>query len=81
MDYIRDQNMRQEFINDQEYRRGHRREGRSDLVTFGRYFISNPDLPERIKLGLPLNTYERNTFYTFDARGYIDYPFYSEQAT
>jgi 2,4-dienoyl-CoA reductase-like NADH-dependent reductase (Old Yellow Enzyme family) len=80
MDYIRDQNMRQEFINDQEYRRGHRREGRSDLVTFGRYFISNPDLPERIKLGLPLNTYERNTFYTFDARGYIDYPFYSEQA-
>jgi 2,4-dienoyl-CoA reductase-like NADH-dependent reductase (Old Yellow Enzyme family) len=56
MDYIRDQNMRQEFINDQEHRRGHSREGRSDLVTFGRYFISNPDLPERIKLGLPLNT-------------------------
>ena len=55
--------------------------GDADLVTFGRYFISNPDLPERIKLGLPLNTYERNTFYTFDARGYIDYPFYSEQAT
>jgi N-ethylmaleimide reductase len=31
-------------------------------------------------LGLPLNTYDRNTFYTFDARGYTDYPFYSEQA-
>ena len=54
--------------------------GDADLVTFGRYFISNPDLPKRIKLGLPLNDYDRNTFYTFDARGYTDYPFYSEQA-
>ena len=54
--------------------------GDADLVTFGRYFISNPDLPERIKLGLPLNTYDRDTFYTFDARGYTDYPFYREQA-
>jgi N-ethylmaleimide reductase len=54
--------------------------GDADLVTFGRYFISNPDLPERIQLGLPLNNYDRNTFYTFDARGYTDYPFYREQA-
>ena len=54
--------------------------GDVDLVTFGRYFISNPDLPRRIKLGLPLNDYDRETFYTFDARGYTDYPFYSEQA-
>ena len=54
--------------------------GDADLVTFGRYFISNPDLPKRIKLGLPLNDYDRDTFYTFDARGYTDYPFYSEQA-
>jgi N-ethylmaleimide reductase len=50
------------------------------LVTFGRYFISNPDLPKRIELGLPLNDYDRQTFYTFDAPGYTDYPFYSEQA-
>ena len=54
--------------------------GDADLVTFGRYFISNPDLPKRIKLGLPLNDYDRDTFYNFDARGYTDYPFYSEQA-
>jgi 2,4-dienoyl-CoA reductase-like NADH-dependent reductase (Old Yellow Enzyme family) len=54
--------------------------GDADLVTFGRYFISNPDLPKRIKLGLPLNDYDRATFYTFDARGYTDYPFYGEQA-
>jgi N-ethylmaleimide reductase len=54
--------------------------GDADLVTFGRYFISNPDLPKRIKLKLPLNDYDRTTFYTFDALGYTDYPFYSEQA-
>ena len=54
--------------------------GDADLVTFGRYFISNPDLPRRIKLGLPLSNYDRDKFYTFDARGYTDYPFYSEQA-
>ena len=46
---------------------------------FGRYFISNSDLSKRIKLGLPLNDYDPETFYTFDARGYTDYPFYSEQ--
>ncbi len=55
--------------------------GDADLVTFGRYFVSNPDLPKRIKLKAPLNAYDRDTFYTFDARGYTDYPFYAESAT
>src|SRR5271154_5995113 len=55
--------------------------GDADLVAFGRYFVANPDLPKRIKLELPLNVYDRNTFYTFDARGYTDYPFYGERAT
>ena len=50
--------------------------GDADLVTFGRYCVSNPDLPERIRQGLPLNDYERDTFYTFDAHGYTVYPFY-----
>ena len=50
----------------------------ADLVAFGRHFVANPDLPERIRLGLPLNAAERDTFYTFEARGYIDYPFYNE---
>ena len=54
--------------------------GDADLVAFGRYFVSNPDLPIRIKQRLPLSDYDRNTFYTFDARGYIDYPAYSEGA-
>jgi N-ethylmaleimide reductase len=48
--------------------------GDADLVAFGRYFVSNPDLPIRIKQRLPLSAYDRDTFYTFDARGYNDYP-------
>jgi N-ethylmaleimide reductase len=47
--------------------------GDADAVAFGRYFLSNPDLPKRIQLGVPLNKYDRDTFYTFDARGYTDY--------
>lgn len=54
--------------------------GDADLVTFGRYFVSNPDLPKRIALGLPLNAYDRDTFYTLEAKGYTDYPFYEERA-
>lgn len=56
------------------------RNGDADLVTFGRYFVSNPDLPKRIQLGLPLNDYDRDTFYTFGAHGYTDYPFYDNRA-
>jgi NADPH2 dehydrogenase len=41
----------------------------------GRYFISNPDLVYRFKHGLELTAYDRNTFYTGTAAGYIDYPF------
>jgi 2,4-dienoyl-CoA reductase-like NADH-dependent reductase (Old Yellow Enzyme family) len=49
-------------------------------AAFGRHFIANPDLPKRIKLGLPLNPYDRKTFYGGDAYGYTDYPFYGEVA-
>jgi N-ethylmaleimide reductase len=45
-------------------------------VAFGRYFVSNPDLPLRIREGLPLSAYDRGTFYTFDEHGYTDYPSY-----
>jgi N-ethylmaleimide reductase len=48
--------------------------GSADLVALGRHFISNPDLPERLRRGLPLNRYDRSTFYGGGARGYIDYP-------
>jgi N-ethylmaleimide reductase len=50
--------------------------GDADLVAFGRYFISNPDLPKRFALNLPLNEYDRSTFYGGDAHGYTDYPIY-----
>ena len=48
-------------------------EGLVDAVAFGRYFVSNPDLVHRIRQHLPLSEYDRDTFYTFDARGYTDY--------
>jgi N-ethylmaleimide reductase len=49
--------------------------GGADLVAFGRHFLANPDLPNRIRLGLPLNRHDRSTFYTRGPLGYIDYPF------
>ncbi|QDE39649.1 alkene reductase [Luteibacter pinisoli] len=49
-------------------------EGTVDLVAFGRYFISNPDLPARIANGWPLADYDRDTFYGGTAVGYTDYP-------
>ena len=55
-------------------------EGSADLVAFGRSFISNPDLPERLCRNLPLNEYDRDTFYGGTAIGYIDYPFYRESS-
>lgn len=54
--------------------------GNADLVAFGRFFIANPDLPERFRRGLPLNPYDRSTFYGGDARGYTDYPTYHQAA-
>ncbi|ESK84983.1 nadh:flavin oxidoreductase nadh oxidase [Moniliophthora roreri MCA 2997] len=50
----------------------------TELIAFGRYFISNPDLPLRLKSDIPLNPYDRSTFYVHgdtSARGYTDYPF------
>jgi N-ethylmaleimide reductase len=55
-------------------------QGDADAIAFGRYFVSNPDLPKRIREGLPLAAYDRDTFYTFDAKGYTDYPFYNGAA-
>ncbi|EGW33420.1 NAPDH dehydrogenase [Spathaspora passalidarum NRRL Y-27907] len=48
------------------------------LVGFGRNFIANPDLPERIKKGLPLNEYDRDTFYTPTNFGYNTYPHHGD---
>ena len=48
-----------------------------DAVAFGRHFLSNPDLPQRIAEHLELTPYDRSTFYTFDEVGYTDYPVYA----
>ncbi|KAL3426092.1 NADH:flavin oxidoreductase/NADH oxidase [Phlyctema vagabunda] len=52
--------------------------GDADAVVMGRWFIANPDLPARLSDGLPLNPYDRNSFYGADPpqKGYVDYPFY-----
>lgn len=49
-------------------------EGKVDAVAFGVPFIANPDFPERIRDGAPLADADRATFYTWDAKGYTDYP-------
>lgn len=46
----------------------------ADIVAFGRPFIANPDLVERLHCNAPLNTPDRATFYGGGAKGYTDYP-------
>lgn len=48
--------------------------GRADAVAFGRLFISNPDLVQRLKIDAALNAAHPQTFYTPGPAGYIDYP-------
>jgi N-ethylmaleimide reductase len=48
--------------------------GNVDIIAFGRPFIANPDLPERIKRKAPFTPYNRATFYGGDVAGYTDYP-------
>ena len=48
--------------------------GRADLVAFGKPFISNPDLVERLRRGAPLDEWDKTTFYGGGAEGYTDYP-------
>jgi N-ethylmaleimide reductase len=46
----------------------------ADLIAFGRPFISNPDLVERLRRGASLTEPDETTFYGGDAQGYTDYP-------
>jgi N-ethylmaleimide reductase len=48
--------------------------GRADLVAFGRPFIGNPDLVERLRRNAPLAAPVRETLYGGGAEGYTDYP-------
>jgi N-ethylmaleimide reductase len=49
-------------------------QGHADAIAFGRLFISNPDLPQRLRLGAALTPYDRKTFYGGGEQGYVDYP-------
>ncbi|WP_425260981.1 alkene reductase [Rubrivivax sp. RP6-9] len=49
-------------------------EGHADLVAFGRAFLANPDLPERVAAGRPLNEPDPGTFFGGGRKGYVDYP-------
>jgi N-ethylmaleimide reductase len=53
-------------------------DGHADAIAFGRIFISNPDLPRRLRRGYPLTPYNRATFYGGDVAGYTDYPVHDE---
>ena len=48
--------------------------GDADVVAFGRFFTSNPDLPERFRLGVPLTPYRREAFWGGSERDYNDFP-------
>ncbi|PWE52359.1 alkene reductase [Metarhizobium album] len=53
--------------------------GKADLFAFGRLFIANPDLVERLKSGAALNPVDPTTLYGGGAKGYTDYPTLSAQ--
>ncbi|GAA3606972.1 alkene reductase [Gibbsiella greigii] len=55
------------------------RHGWADLIGFGRPFIANPDLPARLRLGLPLNLPDADRFFGGAAAGYTDYPFATQE--
>lgn len=54
--------------------------GHADAIAYGRPFLANPDLPERLRRNAPLNTPDHDTFYGGGAEGYTDYPFLGDAA-
>jgi N-ethylmaleimide reductase len=52
----------------------------ADLVAFGRPFIANPDLVDRLRKKLPFNQPNYNLFYTHEAEGYLDYPVFEDSS-
>ncbi|EGW31102.1 uncharacterized protein SPAPADRAFT_141608 [Spathaspora passalidarum NRRL Y-27907] len=72
------------YHNDQENWAVLERDASADdrtLVGLCRHYVANPDLPERIKKGLPLNECDKPNFYTPSNWGYNTYPFYGQDVT
>jgi len=53
-------------------------DNKADAVSWGKYYISTPDLVERVKLDKPFNDFNPDTFYADGETGYTDYPFLKE---
>ncbi|WWC92566.1 uncharacterized protein L201_007525 [Kwoniella dendrophila CBS 6074] len=58
----------------------HSKKYQDDLIAFGRYFTSNPDLVERIRNNLPIVKYDRSTFYSQGKEGYLGWETYAKPA-
>lgn len=56
------------------------RQGKADLIAFGRKFLANPDLPERFRRHAALNPDDPSTYYGGGAKGYTDYPTLAQES-
>ena len=54
--------------------------GDADAIAFGRTFLANPDLPERLRQSAELNEDDQSTWYSQGPEGYVDYPRLAESA-
>ncbi|MYS74883.1 alkene reductase, partial [Streptomyces sp. SID5926] len=52
----------------------------ADLISFGRGFIANPDLVERLRTSLPVAPVDESTYYQGGDAGYLTYPAYQHTA-
>ncbi|KAI0362489.1 FMN-linked oxidoreductase [Trametes cingulata] len=81
-DFIRDIWLPQPLISAGRYTRSsaiERAEHTGELIAFGRLFISNPDLPLRLRDDLPLTKWDHDLYYLPEnPQGYTDYPFANE---
>lgn len=63
---------------DKQRAQAYLQQGKADLIGFGRPYIANPDLAERLANDWPLNDVNRETMYGGDEKGYTDYPFWTD---
>ena len=49
-------------------------QGKADAIAFGRLFLANPDLPQRMAENAPYNVADTQTYYGGGAEGFVDYP-------
>jgi len=54
-------------------------QGAVELISFGRPFLANPDLPKRFEVDAPLNALDPTTLYSGGDKGYTDYPFFEKR--